>query len=147
QAVHDYHVVFWVSTVISVGAGIAVLLTVPASRSVTRGRIDWGGAALMAAWLTIFLYGVSQAGERGRATAHSLGLVVLGVALLLAWLSLDRRVHPPLVDPRQLFMPSVLSANLMGFFIGFGVYGPLFLITELAQTPASSGYGFGLSVL
>jgi MFS family permease len=147
QVVHDYHVVFWAATVISIGAGFAVMLTVPPSPSESRGRVDVAGAALMTAWLTVFLLGVAQLGQRGFADVQSLLLVAIGVALLVAWLRLERRVRQPLVDPRQLFMPSVLSANLMAFFIGFGVYGPLFLVTELVQAPASSGYGFGLSVL
>src|SRR5207302_5930067 len=93
------------------------------------------------------LLGIAQLGQRGVADARALGLAGAGVALFLLWIAVERRVRQPLVDPRQLFMPAVLSANLMALLIGFGIYGPLFLITEFVQTPTTTGYGLGLSVL
>ncbi|HXA28429.1 MAG TPA: MFS transporter [Candidatus Angelobacter sp.] len=147
QFVHDYHVIFWGGTVCALASGIAVVLSVPSSRNVMRGRIDVAGALLMAAWLTVLLLGIAQLGKRGVGDAQALGLTVGGAALFLLWIAVERRVRQPLVDPRQLFMPAVLSANLMALLIGFGIYGPLFLITEFVQTPATTGYGLGLSVL
>jgi MFS family permease len=145
--VHDYHVIFWGGTVCALASGVAVVLSVPSSRNVTRGRIDVPGALLMASWLTVLLLGVAQLGKRGIGDAQALGLVSGGVGLFALWIAVERRVRQPLVDPRQLFMPAVLSANLMALLIGFGIYGPLFLITEFVQTPATTGYGLGLSVL
>jgi MFS family permease len=145
--VHDYHVIFWGGTVCALASGIAVVLSVPSSRNITRGRVDVPGALLMAAWLTVLLLGIAQLGKRGVGDPQALGLVGAGSALFALWIAVERRVRRPLVDPRQLFMPSVLSANLMALLIGFGIYGPLFLITEFVQTPARTGYGLGLSVL
>jgi MFS family permease len=101
----------------------------------------------MASWLTVLLLGVAQLGKRGIGDPQALGLVSGGIVLFALWIVVERRVRQPLVDPRQLFMPAVLSANLMALLIGFGIYGPLFLITEFVQTPATTGYGLGLSVL
>jgi MFS family permease len=147
QFVHDYHVIFWGGTGCALASGIAVVLVVPSSRNLTRGRVDVPGALLMAAWLTALLLGVAQMGTRGVGDLQALALVGGGAALFSLWIALERRVRRPLVDPRQLFMPAVLSANLMALLIGFGIYGPLFLITEFVQTPATIGYGLGLSVL
>jgi MFS family permease len=147
QFVHDYHVMFWAGTVCALGSAAAVLLTVPSSRNLRRGRPDVPGALLMVAWLTVLLLGVAQLGQRGIADPQALGLVGAGLVLFALWIAVERRVRLPLVDPRQLFTPSVLAANLMALLIGFAIYGPLFLITEFVQTPATTGYGLGLTVL
>ena len=41
----------------------------------------------------------------------------------------------------------MLAVNLTGFLIGIAMFGSFLLIPQFAQTPESSGYGFGLSTL
>jgi predicted MFS family arabinose efflux permease len=79
---------------------------------------------------------------------HALRAVVLaaGAALAFAaWGARERRAAAPLVDLTLLRHPAVLGANAAMLAGGAGMYLLLTLITRYAQTPASTGYGFGLS--
>ena len=48
---------------------------------------------------------------------------------------------------RVLAERPVLAMNLTGFLIGIAMFGSFLLIPQFAQTPESSGYGFGMTTL
>ncbi|NKS65626.1 hypothetical protein GS461_03830 [Rhodococcus hoagii] len=65
--------------------------------------------------------------------------------LFVGWVVLEARTENPLVDVRALRHPAVASANLAMFAGGIAMYLLLSLVTRYVQTPAATGYGFGLS--
>jgi MFS family permease len=56
-------------------------------------------------------------------------------------------VTDPLVDLRLMARRAVLGANACGLLIAFGMYMTMSLLNRLAQTPTSTGYGLGASLV
>ena len=53
----------------------------------------------------------------------------------------------PLVDMRMMRIPAVWTNNLVALLLGVGMYSAIGFIPEFLQTPKSTGYGFGASII
>lgn len=142
----SYHWLFWFPLVAITIAFITTVRFVPESPVKTPGRVNWLGAALLSSWLVALLYGISRASTWGWTSAPFLGLMALAAVLAYAWVRVELRASDPLIDMQMLRQRGVWTTNLTGLLLGFGMFGAFVLIPQLAQLPASSGYGFGASV-
>jgi EmrB/QacA subfamily drug resistance transporter len=141
----SYHYIFWLGAVTAVLAAIATEVFIPESPVRTPGRVDVRGALVLAVGLAAPLLAISRANEWGWADGRTLGLFAFGVAVLAAWVVLQRRTREPLVDIETLMKPPVLMTNIATLLVGFGMFGSFILIPQLVEAPTSTGYGFGLS--
>ncbi|MGI8749460.1 MAG: MFS transporter [Thermoleophilaceae bacterium] len=141
----SYHWIFWAGGATAAVAAVLAQLLVPESPVRTPGRVDVRGAVVLAAGLVAPLIGVSQAGAWGWMDARTLGLIAAGVAILAAWVALERRTAEPLADVELLARRPVLMTNVATVLVGFGMFGSFTLLPQLTEAPQSTGYGFGLS--
>ncbi|WP_328721889.1 MFS transporter [Streptomyces sp. NBC_00247] len=141
------HAAFWFGAVISGLALLAAALVVPQAAGRERRPLDAPGAAMLAVGLASLLLALSEGEVWGWTSARVLGLVLFALLLLAGWGFHELRTAHPLVDLRTLRNRSVLTANVAGLIAGVAMYMMMSLITRFAQTPASTGYGFGTSVL
>jgi MFS family permease len=111
-----------------------------------RARIDWLGAALLAAALAALLILMTQGRQLGWTSAAALGLAAATAGLFPAWLAIEARQAAPLVDVRLLARPTVALANTAALCIGCGIFIAYVPLAPIAQAPPSTGYGLGLSV-
>jgi MFS family permease len=88
---------------------------------------------------------IARANAWGWGAPKTLGLIAAGLAILVAWVQLERRTEEPLTDVTALAAPPVLVTNIATLFVGFGMFGSFILIPQLAESATSTGYGFGLS--
>jgi predicted MFS family arabinose efflux permease len=116
----------------------------PRSASEPASRVDWPGAALLGLGLVAVLVPLGDDALWGGHALLAALLLAAGVALVLGWALVERRVSSPLVDLRALRHPMVLRANVAMFVGGAAMYLLLSLATRYAQTPPAAGYGFGL---
>jgi EmrB/QacA subfamily drug resistance transporter len=142
----SYHWLFWFPLVAVAVAAVAAALFVPESPVKAPARISWGAAALLSGGLAAVLLAVSQASSWGWGSARMLGLAAAGLVLLAAWVRVELVSPQPLVDMRVMRLRGVWTTNLVGFLLGFGMFGSFILVPQLAELPASTGYGFGASV-
>ncbi len=142
----DYHWLFWLPLGPVVLATVAAALFVPESPVRSPGRIDWGGAALLSAWLVLILLGISRTGQWGWGDPRVIGLIGAGFAMLAVWIRFEERRRQPLVEMAMMRVRSVWTVNAAAFLIGAGMYSSFILVPEFTETPASSGYGYGASV-
>jgi MFS family permease len=140
----SYHLIFWLGGVMAVVAGVAAQLLIPESPRRSPGSVDVRGAAVLAVGLTLPLVAISRANEWGWGSGRFLGMVAVGLAVLAAWVALERRTEHPLADIRSLASPPVLMTNIATLLVGFGMFGSFVLTPQLAQAATSTGYGFGL---
>jgi EmrB/QacA subfamily drug resistance transporter len=142
----DWRLLFW----LNIPLGLAALaLTWRALRAVpvTRasGTFDWPGALLIAGSLTALNIGLSAGAELGQAdfygersgpSPYAGPLVLLALALLGAFVWVERRAADPLLDMR-LFRDRAASAAsginaLVGFALALAIANvPLFINTRL----------------
>jgi MFS family permease len=111
-----------------------------------RARIDWLGAALLAAALAALLILMTQGRQLGWTSAAALALAAATAGLFPAWLAIEARQAAPLVDVRLLARPTVALANTAALCIGCGIFIAYVPLAPIAQAPPSTGYGLGLSV-
>ncbi|MEU9190779.1 MFS transporter [Streptomyces sp. NPDC048484] len=141
----SYRWIFWAGAAMAVIAAVsAQLLLLPESPVRVPEKVDLAGAALLAVVVTAPLIAVSQGRAWGWTSGRTLGLIAAGVVVLAVFALVERRRAAPLVDIPLFVRPPVLMTNLATLLVGFGMFGALVLIPQLAQTPASSGYGFGV---
>ena len=150
----DFHDAYWMATVLSVVAAWGIMMIIPRAPRAPRAvageqarRFDVTGALLLGAGLAAGLLAVSQGEEWGWTSGRIVGLALATVVLLAAWVAVELRVADPLVDLRLMSARAVMGANASAVLIGFGMYMIMSLISRLAQTPASTGYGLGASLV
>ena len=142
----SYHWLFWLPLIAVVVATIGTQLFVPESPVRSPGRIDWTGAALLAAWLVALLLPVSEGETWGWTSARTLGLFALAGVLAAVWVWIEARSRTALVDMRMMRMRAVWTPNLAALVFGFGMYSSFILVPEFVELPKSTGFGFGSSV-
>lgn len=136
---------FWIG-VLALPAAVLVWRYVPRTMATRPGRIDWLGAVALSLALGSLLLGLSVSNRWGWTSAGVLAMIVGGVAGLVGWVLIEQRVREPLIEFRVLRYRPVLMANISGVLVGFAMFSSFLLVPQFLQTPASEGYGFGLTV-
>jgi EmrB/QacA subfamily drug resistance transporter len=129
--------VFFVNVVAAMAAAVATSAVVPESvGDDASDRLDWVGAVLVTAGLTLVIAAISRA-EQAHGPAELLAQVaaplLLGAVLLAVFVLVERRTRAPLVPLDQLRMPGQLSVNLVGLVLPVGLGAALFLATLYLQ--------------
>jgi MFS family permease len=70
-----------------------------------------------------------------------------GLAVCAAWVAFESRSEEPLIDMKMMRLRGVWTTNVVAFLLGAGMYSLFFVIPRFAQTPKSTGYGFGASLV
>ncbi|MCZ4494328.1 MAG: transporter [Conexibacter sp.] len=141
----SYHWIFWLSAAMSAAAAVAIFLYIPESPDRTPGKVDLRGAVVLGVGLVLPMVAISRANTWGWGAPKTLLLLGAGLAVLAAWVQLQRKTREPLADVTVLASPPVLMTNIATLFVGFGMFGSYILIPQLAEAAKSTGYGFGLS--
>jgi EmrB/QacA subfamily drug resistance transporter len=137
--------IFYVNVPVGVVAVVIVITRLHLHTPHRRHRIDYLGAALLTggvgALILLATWGGTQYAWGSR---QIIGLGVVGVAFLAAFVWQERRAAEPIL-PLQLFRSRIFSvANAMGFTIGMAMFGaiifiPLFLQIVYGVSATSSG--------
>lgn len=132
---------------IALPAAVAVWWVVPGEPPRGRAVLDWRGAAALSLGLVAVLLAISNAVAWGWLAPPTVGLALVGVAILLAFGAFELRVREPLVDLRVLGERSMLATNAASFFVGVAMFGSFMLIPQYANIGVEGGHGLGLSML
>src|SRR5277367_5305328 len=118
------------------------------SRPDDRPRMDWPGAVLACAGLFLIVFGFSRAETAGWTAVLTLGSLVLGVALLTAFVVAERRSSHPLLPLRVILDRtrggSYVAVGITGIAL-FGIF--LFLTFYMQQVKGYSPLTTGLLFL
>jgi MFS family permease len=99
------------------------------AEAATKPRLDLPGLFLIAPGTSVVLLGLANAGTAaGFGHADVIIPLVIGVALLAAFVGYALRRAQPLVQIRLLAKRSVASSSAVLFFSGFSLYGALLLM-------------------
>ncbi len=143
----DYHWLFWLPMIMTAVATVATFLFIPESPVRTPGRINWGAALLLSAWLVALLIAVSEGPTWGWGSDRVLGLFAATVVCAAGWILVELRSPAPLIDMRMMRIPAVWTANLVALLFGVVMYTAMTFLPQLVQTPEKlAGYGFSASI-
>lgn len=143
----DWHLLFWVTTAIGAGVGLAAWIVVPESRSLTGGRFDSVGAAGLSAALICLLVPITQGSTWGWGSPAVLSMFVASALFFATWSVQQLRNRNPLVDLRISAQRSVLMPHLSALLVGFAFYGNTLITTQLLQSSSERGAGYDLTIL
>jgi MFS family permease len=143
----NYHWLFWIPLVAAVLAAGATWRFIPESPVRVPGRINWLAAALMTVGISTVLLAISRATTWGWGSSRTLGLILLGLIVSMAWIAVEVRSRTPLIDMTMMRIRGVWTTNLAAFLLGGGMYSSFIVFPQIAQLPKSTGFGFGASVV
>ncbi len=142
----SWHWLFWLPLVLIVIALAGAVFGMPESPVRTPGKLDVLGASILSVGLVSLLLAISKGQAWGWGEARTVGLLVLGVLALVAFVLVELRVKEPLIDVHLMRRRGVWATDLVALILGFAMFGTFVLVPTLLQLPAVTGYGFGKSV-
>ncbi len=137
---------------LNVPLGILVLgitlWRVPESRNAHAARLDGWGALLATLGLGALVYGLIEASNRGLTDGLVITAIVLGVAVLIAFVAVEARRREPMV-PLGLFRSRAFSGtNLLTLLLYAGLGGAFFFVPfNLIQVQGYSATAAGMALL
>ncbi|OQR63406.1 MFS transporter [Streptomyces maremycinicus] len=146
--------VFWVPVPVGIVAALIVLRAAPGLRG-QAGRFDLPGAVTITGGLSAFVFGVVSAPESGQGESGWLVAIAIGIALLMAFVVVERRTPHPLVSLRLFRQGPVLLASIIVLLVG-ATFGSMFFFMPLylqqiqgldASTAGLSQAPIGLSLI
>lgn len=138
---------------INVAVAIVVLIVAPLvlveSRPKARPRLDVPGAITVTLALLVIVFGLTTAGETSWSTPQAWGSLLLGVALLAAFVVVETRVPEPLIPVALLRRRTVAWGNVAGLLAFATETSLVFLLTlylqnVLGYTPLAAGLSFAV---
>jgi EmrB/QacA subfamily drug resistance transporter len=137
--------IFYVNLPIGVLAFAVLAATLPTVREEVHHRIDYLGAALLAACLSAIVLTLTLGGTTYKwGSPFTIILGCAGVVLLVLFVAVERGAAEPVLPPR-LFKNRVFTVtSAIGLIVGFGLFGsvtylPLFLQVVNGASPTGSG--------
>ena len=144
---YSWHGLFWVSTGLALVILALTAIVVPHIHEERPAQsLDVVGIIGLAIGLCSFLIGVSKGSGWGWTDPLTLGCIIGGIVVLLAWGAYELNHHDPLVDLRTNAERPVLFTNLAAVLIGFGMMAQSIVVPQLLQMPAEIG-GMGQTIL
>jgi MFS transporter, DHA2 family, multidrug resistance protein len=99
-----------------------------------KGRIDWGGLALLTLGLGSLQLMLEKGESRDWLQSNLIAfLAAVAAVSLIAFVWQELRDRRPAVNLRLLKDPSLASATILGGMLGMGLYGSLFLLPLFLQ--------------
>jgi MFS family permease len=140
--------IFLVNIPIGIGTALAALRFVPESRGeVAQRRFDLAGAVSVTAGLLVLVYAIVRAQVKGWGSLHTLGLTAVALALLAAFVVIERRSVAPLVRLGLLRVRTLATANGVLFIVAGALFGMFFFASLYVQrilgySPLKAGFAF-----
>jgi MFS family permease len=137
--------IFLVNIPLCLLAGWMLLRTFHENVGHTKHRIDYLGAGLLTASLTLIILGALEGGQAwGWASAVSVAVFAGGALLFAAFILVERRAAEPVLPPwvvsrRLLATTALISFGVGAVMLGLTSYVPSFLEGALATSPIVAG--------
>ncbi|MGA8296578.1 MAG: MFS transporter [Acidimicrobiales bacterium] len=140
--------IFFVNVPVGVATFIFATLLVPESKDETAYRsFDVAGAVTVTGGLVALVYAIVGAQQRGWGAPQTIGFFVGSVALLVAFVAIEKRSAAPLVRLSIFRIRSLAIANAVMFFAMSGMFAMFFFNSLYVQRvlgfgPLKTGFAF-----
>ncbi|MBS1878536.1 MAG: MFS transporter [Actinobacteria bacterium] len=140
--------IFFVNVPVGIAIIFAALRLVPNSRHEGALRhFDLAGASSVTGGLIVLVYAIVEASNWGWGSAKTLGVAAVGVALLAAFIAIERRSPAPLVRLSLFRLRSLSTANGVFLLVAGGLFAmfffaSLYLQDVLGYSPLTTGLAF-----
>jgi EmrB/QacA subfamily drug resistance transporter len=137
--------IFYINLPVGIIALVVLAATLPAQSSFARHAIDYLGAGLLALSLASIVLVTDLGGtEYSWSSPLMIGLIVISVVSLIAFILVERRASEPVLPLRLFRMRDVWVTSVIGLIVGFALLGsvtylPVFLQIVKGLSPTESG--------
>ncbi len=139
----NWEAIFWLNVPVGIVAVPLALLALPNTFG-ERLRADVVGVLLAGLGVLGLVYGIVSGNDKGWDSIEVMASLLVGAALIAAFIVWESRVAAPLL-PLRLFRDRSFSvANIVGLTFSFGVFGSIFILIQFLQvvqayTPLGAG--------
>lgn len=139
--------IFWINVPVGLALlPIAAVVLLPAKG--VHEPVDILGFALVTSGLFGVVFGLVQANAAGWGSPVIIGSLTGGASLLTLFVLWESRATAPMAPLRLFTRRRFVVTNVVGFLMSFGVFGSVFLLTQLLQTLFDFGpFDAGLRML
>jgi len=140
--------IFIVNVPVGIAALIATLRFVPESRADMPHRtFDFAGAATVTGGLIVLVYAIVKSQAYGWGSPKTIGLMAAGIALLAAFIAIERRSKAPLVRLNVFRVRTLAVADVVLLLVASGMFGMFFFASLYVQeilgySPLRAGLAF-----
>src|SRR5256714_5045110 len=140
--------VLWVNVPIGLIAAAGAPSLIAESRSdADRRHFDFAGAVSITAGLSVLVYALVDANNAGWGSAQTIGLLAAAVALIAAFVGIERRSRSPLVPFGIFRLRTLRGANVVGLLVGASLFSMFFYISlymqqVLGYSPIKTGLSY-----
>ena len=141
--------IFYINLPLAAGAILLALVFVTESRDPGAGRTDYAGALLATAGLGGATYGLTLWSSSGRLGGFAIASMVVGLALLLAFLRVEKARQAKAMMPLALFEDSCFTGLNLVTLLLYGAFGAAMLLVPyvLIEAGGYSPLEAGLALL
>ncbi len=126
--------VLWVNVPIGIAAIFFAYRLVPESRASGMSRhFDIPGAISVTAGLSLLVYALVDADSSGWGSTKTILLLIISVALLSAFVGVERRAPSPLVPGRLIKAATVRGSNIVALLVGASLFSMFFFVSLYMQ--------------
>jgi EmrB/QacA subfamily drug resistance transporter len=149
----DWRWCFWVNVPVAVIAVVAAIPIVPESKAPGETKYDIPGAVLITVGLASLVYGFTEVAQSSQenpqenawANGTAWTFILVGLALIAAFVVLELRVRNPLLPMRLVLDRNRGGAYLTSTLVGAGLIGAFFFLSlyfqqVLGYTPVAAGF-------
>jgi EmrB/QacA subfamily drug resistance transporter len=125
--------VLFVNTPIGLAAAFVAPRLLHESRDRSSKTFDVGGAVSVTAGLALFVYALVNANQAGWGSVETIVLGAIAVALLAAFVVIERRNAQPLVPFSIFRLQTLRGSNVVALLIGMSLFSMFFFISLYLQ--------------
>jgi EmrB/QacA subfamily drug resistance transporter len=149
----SWRAIFYLNIPVAAGAIAATIFAVRESRDESVGReIDYLGVGTLTVGLTSLVLALIESNAWGWSSARIVGLLVLSVVALTAFVFIERRVPAPIVELPLFASRNFVATNVVALVVTFAMMAQFFFVTlyiqdVLGYSPVETGLRFLPSTL
>jgi EmrB/QacA subfamily drug resistance transporter len=133
----NWEAIFWINVPVGIISIPLALLALPNSFG-ARLRADVVGLLLVGLGVLAVVFGIVRGNPAGWDSLESMGSLIVGGVLLVAFVLWELKADAPLL-PLRLFRDRSFSvANLIGIGFSFGMFGSVFILVQFLQIVQSA---------
>jgi EmrB/QacA subfamily drug resistance transporter len=126
--------VFYVNLPIGAVALVVINRVLKLDHVKRHAKIDFTGAALLVAGVSLLLVGISDIGDAGRVTGTALAFVIAGVVLAVSFVGWEFKAAEPIL-PMRLFRNDVFRVTTaLSLITGAVMFGAIIFLPQFMQT-------------
>lgn len=135
---YSWRSVFWFLIIYVVVTTPIVMLAIPESPFRVKQRFDVVGAVLFGAGIGLVLLYISEGSSWGWGAASSLGYLIGGLVILLAWIGWEVRTPEPMMELSLLRAPKVAIPMAAAFLVTLSISALSITIAYMFETPKAA---------